>query len=506
MTFKVVLFNDSDVTLGFTRAAGPYAISTILNNLGYETLVVNYSCLINFDKFKKIVELSIGKDTLIVGFSTSWFDSQKDLFSKATAWEDKSISINFQRKNINPYIEYIRNINPNVKVIAGGFTAHSYIDQQLIDNIFIGFSESQIVDYVNDLTSNKVIPRIINNDVKATKFNFNSSKIEYSKYDLVLPEEIQTIEFARGCIFKCSFCSYPMIGSKTKDYLKYQEVIYEELLTNYEKWGIKHYFIADDTFNDSVEKLKLISEVIERLPFKPEFGAYVRIDLLASHPEMAELLKKINIVFALYGLETWNTETSRMIKKGGTQENKIKAFKIAKECWGNNVFLWVSMISGLPNDTVTSINEFLEWYEQDGFNYIDHVNMAPLSISIHSEKNPYVIFLSDIDTNKEKYNYKFTDDSKVNNNIEFFGSSWVKQNQIENGIQTREQAHRVADEFNRRVQQIHRKNNKGHPPVLGSLKDKFNVESFDPGEIVKVLFERDYYPNFIRLLEERIKQ
>lgn len=505
MTFKVVIFNDSDVTFGFTRAAGPYAISTILNNLGYETLVVNYSCLITFNKFKKIMDLSIGKDTLIVGFSASWFDSQKDLLPEATSWEDKSLSINFQQKNINPYIEYIKNINSNIKVILGGFTAHSYIDQSLIDNIFIGFSESQIVDYINDLKANKTIPRIINSDPKAAKFNFNSSKIEYTKYDLLQPEEVLTIEFARGCIFKCSFCSFPMIGSKTKDYLKYQEIIYDELLNNYKKWGIKSYFIADDTFNDTVEKLKLISEVIERLPFRPDFGAYIRIDLFAFHPEMVELLKKINIKFALYGLETWNSETSRIIKKGGSQENKIKALKLAKDCWGDDVFIWVSMISGLPNDTVTSLDEFILWYEQEGVNYIDHVNIAPLSISMHSEKNPYVIFLSDIDINKKKYNYTFTEDGLVNKNIEFFGSNWVKQNQIEDGIQNRDQAHKLADAFNKKVRQIQQRHNKTHPIMLGHFKEKFKIDSFDTSVIIKIVFETEYYPKLINLLEEKTR-
>ena len=54
---------------------------------------------------------------------------------------------------------------------------------------------------------------------EAQKHNFNSSIVEYTEYDLIHPEEVQFIEFARGCIFKCAFCSFPMTGAKTVDYL-----------------------------------------------------------------------------------------------------------------------------------------------------------------------------------------------------------------------------------------------------------------------------------------------
>lgn len=496
MSFDVVLFNDSDVRFGFTRSAGAYTIASELKKQGYESLVINYSLLINWQHFKRLIDLSVDEKTLVVGFSVSWFETQLDLFEDKDNWDEKSLSVNFQRKNIKPFIEYIKSINPSVKVIVGGFTADSYINEESIDNIFIGYSESQIVDYLNGLKNNFPTPRIIAHDVKAQKHHFNTSIVEYSEYDLIHPEEVQFIEFARGCIFKCAFCSFPMTGAKTVDYLKYKEVMYNELLTNYEKWGIKYYFIVDDTFNDSVEKLKIICEVIEELPFEPEFGAYVRIDLIAAHPEMAELLKRIGIKFILYGLETWNSETAKIIRKGGSKERKIEALKLARETWGAEVFISASMIVGLPNDTKQSFEDFITWYDVEGYNYIDHIFIAPLHLLPNEDKNPYKIFISDMDANKEKFGYSFTNDNR-----------WVKSESDTGDIRTRDEAATLTKDYNNRLLRIQYEAPKLAPKrplnLLYKIQEKFNIETDDKGQIVKELFEVDYYPRLVKMLEDR---
>jgi hypothetical protein len=515
MTFEVVLFNDSEIKFGFTRSAGAHSLSSALKEHGYETLVVSYSVAINWEKFKNLIDLSVGENTLVVGFSVSWFDSQSDMFPEHDNWESKSISTNFQRKHIDPYINYIKSVNPNVKVIVGGFTAHKYINEKLIDNVFIGYSESQVVDYVNSLSKKglrRIFNKIINYDVKAKNYNFNASTIQYSEYDLINPAECMFIEFARGCIFKCSFCSFPLIGSKTIDYLKYKEVVYNELLTNYEKWGITGYFIVDDTFNDSVEKLKIISEVIDELPFKPQFGAYVRIDLLASHPEMAQLIKNIGIKTAMYGLETWNTETAKIIKKGGSHERKIKALKAARECWGDEISVHANLIVGLPNDTTESFEKFFVWYEEEGFKYIDHVAISPLHLSPNNDQNPYSIYLSDIDTNKQEYGYKFNNLEKIDNNIDGFGGVWEKLDTDTGDIRNRNQAGELCNLYNQRLYSIQQRKIKplDHSPrpgksigLLGGLKEQFKIDSNSPEKIIYKIFELDYYPRLIKLLTDR---
>ncbi len=514
MTFKVVLFNDSEVRFGYTRSAGCYELATILRKEGYETLVVNYSFAITFEKFKKIIDLTVDSDTVVVGFSANWFDSQTDVFQNKPNWEDKSLSVNFKNKHIQPYIEYIKLKNPNIKTILGGFTAHKYINQSEIDNIFIGYSERQIIDYMNALKNGyPKIPRIIDHDTKGLKYDIKSCDIQYNEYDLLHAEELLSIEVARGCIFKCSFCSFPLIGSKTVDYLKHKDVVYNELLTNYQKWGIKRYFIIDDTFNDSVEKLKSFCEIVESLPFKIEFVAYIRIDLFAAHPEMADLLKRMGLKFALFGLETWNPDTSRIVKKGGSRERKIEAIKIAKESWGDEVTIVTNLIVGLPNDTRESFDNFIEWYEKEGIDYIGFVVTNPLMLSPDDEKDPYKVFLSDIDKRKEHYGYVFNQDEKLNKDIDFHGGKWEKNEKDTGDIRNRDEATALVKEYNDRIYQIQKKKlgsdyNGMFMKTMGfqvaGLKEKFNIPYTEPEKIILSVFEIDYYPRLIKMLEDRI--
>lgn len=50
MSFDVVLFNDSEIKFGFTRSSGAHCIATALKGQGYESLVVNYSSAITWEK------------------------------------------------------------------------------------------------------------------------------------------------------------------------------------------------------------------------------------------------------------------------------------------------------------------------------------------------------------------------------------------------------------------------------------------------------------------------
>lgn len=284
------------------------------------------------------------------------------------------------------------------------------------------------------------------------------------------------------------------------------------MLTNYQRWGITKYFIVDDTFNDSVEKLQIICNAIERLPFKPGFASYIRIDLLASHPEMADLIKRIGIILAFYGLETWNPTTAKIIKKGGSHEKKIKALKIAKDSWGSSISITANLIVGLPSDTTKSFEEFIAWYDQEGHRYIDYVIVSPFHLSPDDDLNPYKVKVSDIDKNKNAYGYRFSDSNKVDDIVDFHGGNWEKTEIDAGDILNREQAGELAVKYNSKIQEIQERIFgsgyamsfiKTTSQQLVKLKEKLNIESFMPADIIYEIFEKDYYPRLIKLLEDR---
>jgi radical SAM superfamily enzyme YgiQ (UPF0313 family) len=513
---NVILFTDTPGIYEMARG-GVYRLASEIRTNEYSVLTIDHCSGLNWEHFVRILKCAAGDETLMVGFSSSWFPYRNKLKSGLNA---KSIIDDFDlvkfgteldpktdtfytnsivydiavNGNVKKYVDYIKNINPKIKVVIGGNKAVQYKEEP-VDNVFIGFCENQIIDYLNSLskkTPKRIFNKVIDYDTKAEigHFNFKKCKTGFVDTDLVSSNDKGTIEFARGCIFNCTFCSYAHKNRKTKDSLKFQETIKQELLENYGKWGLTTYSVVDDTFNDSTEKLILIEEVIKDLPFKPEFHIYCRIDLIASHPEQAELLKKIGVTYVFFGLETWNDNTSKIIKKGN-KEKKIRGLEIAKACWGNDVFIETGYVVGLPGDTIESNIEFVEWYKTTGHKLIDAVNQS--SYHIFRDTEMEASNLSEIEKDYGKYGYYFKDGDEYN---------WYNDSQ---GINSKKEAERIVRYMSDNL-----------APFYKTYEEHGDLRRFDgykninpiPGEPMKHRYERFlnqfYIPELFKILETKI--
>lgn len=434
MSYQVILFTDTPSTEWFSRSYGTYRLATELRNHGYTVLTVDFTSSLTWDNYQKLIDKVVDENTLVVGFSTTWFpyrnskvpNARYSVGFKSTGknekidfdhdmhkWYYDSLSHCFSQESTEKWIEYVKNKNSKTKVIIGGAKAHEYAVNTHADNIFIGFCENMLVDYLDSMTKKgpkRLFNHVIDYDLRAMdpRFDFTTSRTEYVDTDIIYKGELMTFEFSRGCIFNCTFCSYPHKNQKVRNYIKTKETLIKEFMDNYEKWGVTNYLIVDDTFNDSVEKLEFIKEVIQTLPFKPKFWAYARLDLVASHPEMAQLMKDIGVCEVYYGIETWHDETAKIINKGGKLQRKIDGMRIAKECWGDDVYVMVGLIIGLPRDTVQSVYDCCEWMKNEGHKYVDWFATYSYTISPPDEVSKYRM-QSDIEKNLDKWGYTFPD-------------------------------------------------------------------------------------------------
>lgn len=467
MTYNVITFTDTPSTDWFSRGYGSYRLASEIRQHGYTALTVDFSSSLDWDTFTKIIDCTVTADTLMVGFSVTWFpyrhkkiknpryvvgpkslgiSSEIDFDPTKHSWYYDSLSYNVSQGQLDHYIDYIKYRNPKCKVVVGGAKSNEYVFEPKLDNVFIGYSENMIIDYLNSLSKRdptRLFNKIIDYDIKAQngEFNFNASRTEYVATDCIRSNEILTIEFSRGCIFNCAFCSYPHRNQDTREYVKYKDVIRQELMDNWTKYKAYRYIITDDTFNDYTEKLMLIKEVIKSLPFQPEFWAYARLDLISRNPEQAQLLKDIGVKEVYYGLEAWSNQTAKDIKKGGSLAKKIEGMRIAKECWGNDVYIVSSIIIGLPNDTVASIDASAKWYAEEGHKYIDLFAYVSLTM-YHPDDTWKYKFHSDIEDNLEKYKYSFKD--PINKPLE-----WTRADSGD--ITSKEQADNLMVEYNKIV-------------------------------------------------------
>jgi hypothetical protein len=439
---NIILMSDnlSDV-LTMTKQFGLQKVAYVLRQAGFEVAVINHLSVFSVAEIKHLLRNLISDQTLFVGVNNFYYRSIEGLVDHA----DKGIELGRpepgailpHHKKYNADIkQLVKKINPNCKWACGGPNQVDAEFNKDFDYVVLGYAEMSIVNLARHLESKQVPlnksyrsiygPTILN-DPKAQGYDFAQSHMEYAMHDAVLPGETLFLEVGRGCIFNCSFCSYPMNGKKKFDYIRHRDLIVSELKDNYEKFKVTRYMIVDDTFNDSYEKCQMIYEISQMLPFKLEYWAYIRLDLLAARPETIPLLINSGCRAMYFGIETFNPKTATAIRKGGSREKLISTIQQIKDTWGNYVGLHGSFIFGLPHEDVDSIQQTISYLLSDQ-NLLDSWGVQSLKIKQSGYKTLVNDgFLSDLDQHYTKYGYQDLGEAKLPTVRNSFVMNWQNE-------------------------------------------------------------------------------
>jgi hypothetical protein len=398
----------SEVSFGM-RTAGAYRLATEIRQADYSCQIVDFFSHLQIDDLMFAITACVGKSTKVVGISTTFTHG-------LNPYQDGDP--NRYLKKIDKIFNHIKQINSNTKIVVGGANV-LVLNHKLIDVLATGYADKSIVSYLKWLdgknpfltysinANNKIV---LDGNTHNTSFNFNSSAIEYIAHDNIIYGESLVLEIARGCIFKCSFCNYPLNGKKKNDYIKHRQTIYNELIKNYYEHGTTNYIIADDTHNDTSVKLAMLADVKQSLPFNFEYTAYIRLELLRAHPEQYTMLKDAGLIGALFGIESLNYESSKAVGKGlrpDKVEDELHKFKaLMPQCSTEGSF-----IAGLPYETTDTITEWSKRLLSLDYP-LDNFTISPLTIDTSDKK----IFKSEFDLNWQKY---YTMDNGVWHNGNF---------------------------------------------------------------------------------------
>jgi hypothetical protein len=158
---------------------------------------------------------------------------------------------------------------------------------------------------------------------------------------------------------------------------------------NYDNFGIKNYFIADETFNDRTEKIIKFADVVDKLNFKPFFSGFMRADLLVTHKDSWDPLIKLGVGGHFYGIESFNHASAKAIKKGMNPDKLKSGLLEVKNYFLERMFYrgTISLIAGLPFETKESLLQTEQWLNN---NWQDQNAMIwPLQIEDIDYQNDY---------------------------------------------------------------------------------------------------------------------
>jgi hypothetical protein len=390
-----------------SRGIGAYQIAHHCRENGYSCQVITFVESFTDDELLYLAEAFISDQT-VIGISLVFPTGQtKNLLAEL--------------------IKLLQNRWPNNKYVIGG---NSVMDDDIaqgkkFDAYFTGYSEQAFVEWLGQhfkQAPKRLYPShqgctVVDGDTSIDKFNIELLNHAWSDDDCLVHGEKIPLEIARGCIFSCKFCSYRNIGKKKFDYIRAPELIRDEMVRNYEQYGITDYTFSDDTFNDSTYKLEKLHKVFTQLPFKLQFWAYLRLDLLHRFPEQIPMLKEMGLRDATFGIESLNYESAKSIGKG-LHSDKVKELlhDLYHTHWQNKASISCGIIVGLPYETVKSQLETFKWFQQ-----YPEINMSVHTLALPLSPDGLSAFSRD----PESHGYTFDPTVKMQPNNVFFRHGWV---------------------------------------------------------------------------------
>lgn len=348
MNYKCIIFSiGAD---GHTRTLGAHRIATVLRDNSWDAEVVDFAFLWKLSELKLFAASRIDEDTKFIAFS--------NLFS--TTWSPV----------LEEFCAWLRKTFPNVILISGS-GVDPVINSSHIHYYIRGYGEYAIMELLKYLFSNGPSPKfelagkkIIAANTFYPAYPLSSLNVRYEDRDHIQPFEWLGVELARGCKFQCAFCDSDLTGMKG-DATRDADDFVTQLKDAYDRFGVSHYFVSDETFNDRTEKITKFANAVQELDFNPTFAGYIRADLMNSRSEDREELLRMNFLFHVYGIETFNHESGKVIGKGMEPTRMKEGLLATKEYFeknGSGLYRGsISLIFGLPHETMDTLEESKRW-------------------------------------------------------------------------------------------------------------------------------------------------
>ncbi len=181
---------------------------------------------------------------------------------------------------VKSIVSHIKSIS-NAVVVLGG-TAFSILPEELLEKIgadfgIVGEGEKLMVDLVNNIENNK---KPFNRILKAES-QLSKSQIPRAYYDKKIMDyyldngSIANIQTKRGCIHKCTYCSYPYLEGNNFRSRDIKEIIEDiEFLTK--ECKAKMLFFTDSVFNDKHGLYIELLETMEKKKISVPWTAFIK--------------------------------------------------------------------------------------------------------------------------------------------------------------------------------------------------------------------------------------
>jgi hypothetical protein len=336
------------------RALWPHRVATFLRMNDWDAEVVDFTAFWQLEELQEFVRSRTTNKTVMFCFGTAFLNP----------WSPY----------LNEFISWLKKEYPSIPVVVGGNNA-LVTPAENVDYWVDSYGENAVLALCQHLIGTLGAPLLTDSAFFGSKkvirglHHYPSAPldtyiVDYEARDFMSPYDCPQIETARGCMFECSYCNFPIIG-QAKDVSVSKEEFKRQMQTGYEKWGIKNWRVMDETFNDRPEKLQKYADAVDELGYNPWICGFARGDLVVKHREHWDTYIRLGFLGHSMGIETFNREAGRLVRKG-MDPDKIKTGLLDFQSYTDihapkHYRANIQMICGIPGETEESWNESLTW-------------------------------------------------------------------------------------------------------------------------------------------------
>jgi hopanoid C-3 methylase len=247
----------------------------------------------------------------------------------------------------------VKAFDPNIFVAMGGHAVSAYPEvldnnQSAVDTICIGEGETLMPALCEALASGRpldTVPSLLlpgpNGSFQPTaapplkQVDFEKAPLpdrsvvaRYQKHYCCLNYmPVWTMETARGCSYRCNFCSVWQLYKRT-----YRCHTLDDVRTDFEATG-RNVFMIDDLFWADRERSEELGETLLRSRERKNWLlVQTRADLVAQNPDLLKLWRPLAKNFDIFfGLESHTSSGLKSLRKEAEIGKSIEAVRIARE-------------------------------------------------------------------------------------------------------------------------------------------------------------------------------
>ena len=134
------------------------------------------------------------------------------------------------------------------------------------------------------------------------------------------------LETARGCPFKCNFCSVWKFHEST-----YRQKSAERVVQELSQIRVPNVFITDDIFWMDARRCTEIGKAIKASRIRKSFFMQTRTDIVCKFPHLIEQWHDLGYLTVFLGVEKVDDAGLDSVNKSNSSENNVRALEILKE-------------------------------------------------------------------------------------------------------------------------------------------------------------------------------